>query len=189
VHGADEAVRVLEVVDELHADAGHAHHVQHDGAGVGQLDAGRPGGEVVAGRRHQVGDDVHGLADRGAAHALLEERLHLRGGAPVVVDAPVLGVAGGDDGALLGAGGVLVVAAGVVAALAGRLDLAGLERLLHQTGVVGRVDDLDPLDARELRVVPDVLADAGIRDPRGIQCCLNLCHRCPAPSRGSAALR
>jgi hypothetical protein len=31
--------------------------VQHDGAGVGQLDAGGPLGERVARRGHQVGDE------------------------------------------------------------------------------------------------------------------------------------
>ena len=64
--------------------------------------------------------------------------LHLRGRAPVVVDALVGRVARRDDRALLGAGGVLGVAARVVEPLARGQELAGVERLLDQPGVVGR---------------------------------------------------
>ena len=133
VDRADEVAGVLEVVDELHAHARHPDHVEHDRAGVGDLDAGGPRRERVAGGRHQVGDDVHRLALAGAAHQVVELGLHLRGGAPVVVDALVLLVARRDDRALLRAGGVLVVAAGVVAPLAGLLQLAGRDGLLEET--------------------------------------------------------
>ncbi len=62
VHGAHEAVRVGQVVDELDAHPGHPVHVQDDAAVVGQLDASRVLLERGAGRGHQVRDDVHGLA-------------------------------------------------------------------------------------------------------------------------------
>ena len=100
----------------LDADPGHPDHVQHDGAVVGQLDAGGVRLERRAGRRHQVGHHVHRLAGRGAAHQLLQQRLHLRRRPPVVVHALVGRVARWRRCALLGARGVLGVAAGVVEA-------------------------------------------------------------------------
>ena len=142
-----------------------------------QLDAGGVRLERRAGRRHQVGDDVHRLAGRGAAHLALEQRLHLRRRAPVVVDAGVGRVARRDDRPLLGAGGVLVVAARVVETLAGGQQLAGGERLLGEPGVVGRADDLDPLGARQVGPVAHVLAHVGVRQSGLVQCCLNVCHR------------
>ena len=177
VDRADERVRVLEVVDVLHADAGHPDHVEHDRAGVGELDTGGPRREHVARGCHQVGDDVHRLALRGAAHPVVEHRLHLRRRAPVVVDALVLLVARRDDGALLGAGGVLVVAAGVVAPLPCHLQLAGGHGLLEQARVVGGVDHLDALGAGELGVLLHELTDLGVRQPGVVQGCLEICHR------------
>jgi hypothetical protein len=72
VHGAHEAGRIGEVVDVLNAHPGHADHVQRDGAVVGQLDTGRVPLERRAGRGHQVGHHVHGLARRRAAHEPLK---------------------------------------------------------------------------------------------------------------------
>ena len=180
--------RVLEVVDELHADAGHPDHVEHDGAGVGDLDAGRPGRERVAGGRHQVGDDVHRLARAGAAHQVVELGLHLRRRAPVVVDALVLLVARRDDRALLGAGGVLVVAARVVATLADLLQLAGRDGLLEEA-VAASSEAL----TTSMRSAPVSSAYSftnsrtwGFVSPAVVQGCLEICHR--AASHRAAAV-
>ena len=148
VDAAHEARRLGEVLDVRDADPRHADHVQHDRAVVGEFDTCRVGLERRAGRRHQVGHDVHRLAARRAAHALFEQRLHLTRRTPVVVDAGVGRIGGGDDGAVLRPRGVLGVAARVVAALAGRSDLAGGERFLDQPRVVGGADDLDARRAR-----------------------------------------
>ena len=177
VHGLHELVGVVEVLDVLHADPRHPDHVQHHGAGVGELDAGGPGRELVAGRRHQVWDDVHRLAARGTAHALLEQRPHLRGGPPVVVDTPVALAVGGHDRPLLGAGGVLVVAPGVVAPLPCWQQLTGVQRLLDQTRVVLGVDDLYALGPRQVRPVAHVLAHLRVRQPRFVQCRCHIHHR------------
>ncbi len=48
VDGADEVVLDRQVVDVLEADPRHADHVEHDGAGVGELDTGGPLREHVA---------------------------------------------------------------------------------------------------------------------------------------------
>ena len=71
----------------------------------------------------------------------------------------------GDDGPLLGAGGVLVVAACVIHAFTGSDDLAGFERLLDQPRVVGCTDDLDasaPVRAAQYRTYSRTL---GLRNP------------------------
>jgi hypothetical protein len=104
-------VQLSELVEVFHADAGHPDHVQHDGAGIGQLDA---GGELLqrrALRCHEVRHDVHGLAGRSAADEREVVLLGRAGWLPVVVDALVALVSGGDDGALLGARSVLDVGA------------------------------------------------------------------------------
>jgi hypothetical protein len=165
VDAAHEAVRVVEVVDVPDADSGHPDHVQDDRAVVGQLDAGRVRLERRPGRRHQVRHHVHRLAGRRAPHPLLEQRGHLGRRPPVVVDAAVGRVARRDDRALLGAGGVLGVAARVVEALPRGEDLAGRERLLDQPVVVGGADDLDPGRARVRGPVPHVRSDSIVRYP------------------------
>src|SRR5580700_4263376 len=76
---------------------------------------------------------------------------------PVVVDARVRPVGGGDDRALLRARCVLDIAAGVVTSLARRQDLASGERFLDEPGVVSRPDDLNPLRASEPGPVPYAL--------------------------------
>ncbi len=136
VDGLDE--RVLEVVDVLDADPRHADHLEDDVAVVGELDTRRELVQRGSRRRHQVGDDVHCLAGRGAGHQVHQQRLHLRRRPPVVVGALVALVVGGDDGALLGARGVLEVGPRVVETLAGRKQLARVQCLLHQPRVVGR---------------------------------------------------
>ncbi len=163
VDGLDEGV--AQVVDVLHADPRHPDHLEHDVAVVGELDT---GGELLhrrALRRHEVGDDVHRLARRGAGHQLDELRLHLGGGLPVVVDALVGLVRGRDDRALLRASGVLVVGARVVAALAGGEQLARVQCLLDQARVVGRGHDLDALCSGDVGPVCDVLTNMRLVRP------------------------
>ena len=125
MNAADKLVWVGQVIDVLDAAPRHAVHVQRDGAVVGELDADGVGLKRRAGRSHQIRDDVHGLADGGTAHVPLEQRTHLARRMPVVVDALVRRAGRGHDGPLLGARGVLDIAAGVVASLARWLDLAG----------------------------------------------------------------
>jgi len=184
VHGAHERGGVLEVVDVGGADAGHPDHVEHDRAVVGELDARGVGLERGAGRRHQVGDDVHRLATRLTAHALQLAGGHLLGVAPVVVDALVLGLARGHDRALLGARGVLEVGARVVQPLAGGQELAGLEGLGHQAGVVGGVDHLDPLGLGHPRPVRDVLTHVRVLETRLVEDLLHIDHVQIRLSRG-----
>ena len=162
VDGAHELLGVLEALEVGHPDPRHPDHVQHDGPVVGELDPGGVRLERRAGRRHQVGDDVHRLAAGGAAHPLELAGGHLVGVTPVVVDALVLGLAGGDDRALLRARGVLEVAARVVDAVAGREELTVVERLLHQACVVGGVDHLDPVGLGDAGPVGDVLTHVGV---------------------------
>ena len=184
VHGAHE--RVAEVVDVVDADAGHADHLHDDVAVVGELDA---GGEVLqrrTGRRHQVGDHVHRLAGGRAGHEADELVLHLGRGAPVVVDALVVLVARGDDRALLGASGVLEVGARVVASLADRQELAGLDCLGHEAVVVTGVHDLEALGARDLEPVLHVLADVRVGESGSVQSCVDVGHRPWVPLVGRA---
>ena len=176
VHGPDEHLRGLEVVEVGDADAGHPDHVQHDRAVVGQLDAGGVGLQRRAGRRHQVGDDVHRLAARGAAHPLQLAGGHLLGVAPVVVDAPVLGLAGGHDRALLRARGVLEVAARVVETLTRREELPGVEGLRHQAVVVGGVDHLDAVGLGDPGPVGHVLAHVRVLHTCLVEGLLHIAH-------------
>ena len=58
---AHETRRIGKIVDQPHADARHAEHVEHHDAVVGQFD---PCGECLewrTGRRHQIRDHVHRL--------------------------------------------------------------------------------------------------------------------------------
>jgi hypothetical protein len=154
--------------------------VQDHGAGVGQLDPGGVALQWRARRRHQVRDDVHRLAGRCPAHLLLQQRPHLRRGAPVVVGAGVRSVVRGHDGALLGARGVLGVAAGVVAAAACGEELAGGQGLFDQPGVVRGVDDLDPVGTGQLEPVPHVLPDPAVGQFRLIEDGVNGDHDSPS---------
>ena len=162
VDGPDEAVRVGEVVDVLHPHPRHADHVQHHRAVVGELDTGGIPLERGSGRGHQVGHHVHRLALGGAPHVLFEQGPHLGRRAPVVVDTLVGRVVGRHEGALFGAGGVLHVAARVVELLARGQDLAGLERLADQSGVVGCRHHLDPRRAGVLGPEAHVLPNRNV---------------------------
>ena len=176
VHRTDEGAGVLEVVDVVDADARHPDHLLHDRAAVGELDTGGVGLQRRAGGSHQVGNDVHRLALGGAGHALGERRDGLLGGLPVVVDALVLRVGGGDHGALLGARGVLAVGTAVVAATLDREELTGLQGLLKEPLVVDRADYLDALGTGHPCPVGHVLAHMRIRQPRLIEDLLNVNH-------------
>ena len=78
-----------------------------------------------------------------------------------------------------------MVAARVVAAFAGRQELAGREGLLDQAGIVGRVDHLDPVGAGELRPVAHVLAHLRVLQPRIVQSLLHVGHRNYRPLRSA----
>ncbi len=174
VHGLDEGV--AEVVEVLDADPRHPDHLEHHTDVVGELDTGGKPLQRGALRRHQVGDDVHRLAGRRTGHQVDQLRLHLRGRLPVVVGAPVGRTAGGDDGALLGARGVLEVGARVVEALAGRQQHALGERHLDQARVVGCGDDLHPSRAGDAGPVLDVLPHVGVGESGFLHCPVQVCH-------------
>jgi hypothetical protein len=177
VDGTDEVGGVLELVEVGDADTRHPDHVQHDRAVVGELHAGGVRLERRALRGHQVGDDVHRLAGRLAAHPAQLGLGHLLAVAPVVVDALVLRIRRRDDRALLRARGVLEVGPRVVETLAGGLQLTGLQRLRHQAGVVGGVDHLDAGRAGDAGPVGDVLPDVRVGDPRLVEDLLHVAAR------------
>ena len=172
VDGAHEEAGVVQAVEVARPHAGHAQHLQDDDAVVGELDADGPAGQRRAGRGHEVGHDVHGPARHGAAHALDLLGAHLIGVAPVVVHAPVGGVVGGHDRALLGAGGVPGVGVGQVAVAARLDDLPGLQGLGEQALVGVGVDDLDAVGGEDAGPLGDEFVDMGVgqtgpREDRG----------------------
>ena len=89
---------------------------------------------------------------------------------------------GGHDRALLGAGGVLGVAVGQVAAVARLNELPGCQGLGEKTLVGVGVNDLDVLGGEDPGPLGDELADVGVAQPGLGQGCRGVhghgaCHR------------
>ena len=97
-------------------DVAHPEQVADHVRAVGKLDAG--GGELAVGGVGDKRHHVHGAPLHDAVVELVELGVHLVGLHPEVQRAGVDGILGADDGALLHAGDVVLVAAGVERTLA-----------------------------------------------------------------------
>jgi hypothetical protein len=96
---------------------------------------------------------------------------------------PFVGLAGGgDDGALLGPGDVLAVAARVVEALACREDLAGRQGLPQEALVVVCADHLNGIRPGDPGPVANELAHLDILQPSAIEDGINIGHFPDLPS-------
>ena len=162
VHRPDEELGGWEAVEVVSADAGHAQHLQDDDAVVGELHPNGPAGKRGSGRRHEVGDHVHGLAPHRPSHAADLRSACLAGVSPVVVQAFVRWVVGGHHCALLGARGVLGVGVREVAAAPGLDELTRLQCLGEKPLVGVGVDNLDAVRLQDASPLGDELVDVWV---------------------------
>jgi hypothetical protein len=112
VHAGNDALLVLvDLAEDLEADAGHDAHVD-DGVGrIGELDA--DAGHGGADRAHAVGQNVHGSAAHGAAEEGLELAAHDEGIFPVIGRSSVVPGERADEGPVFHASDVVGRGTGV----------------------------------------------------------------------------
>ena len=145
---AGEVVRTAQVLEGHLAHAGHDPHIERDIDAVGHLDADLA--EARARGSHEKGDDVHRPPLHGAGVNFGESIVRFRRSHPVIVRPGSVFFLGANEGEVLCARDVIVVAAMEIATgqlfLIQRDELPGENRCFHEplTLLIGSVapDDI-----------------------------------------------